>query len=52
MEVFLRLHILTDYRPPQQQMNVTLMNVTLSRKKQTDFKAEPLIFIDLASHMK
>ena len=28
------------------------MYVTLSRKKQTDFKAEPLMFLELASRMK
>ena len=50
MEIFHRLHVLTDYIPACRQ--IYFDECTFSHEKKIDFKAEPLMFLDLASRIK
>ena len=50
MEIFHRVHVLTDYRPAWHQ--IYFGESTFFHEKKIDFKAEPLMFLDLASCIK
>ena len=49
MEIFHRLNVLTDYIPACRQ--IYFDECTFSHEKKIDFKAEPLMFLDLASRV-